>query len=351
MYKLTMLAAALLAAQTAGAAEVYKAEDSSVNLYGKVYAGHIQGDSDKSENYGANQFVRFGAKAKSDVSDGVKAFMRYEVQMYVGDSEKIESKESKLTSGDEISQSTGNLRVRLGYAGIEADWGKVSFGRNYSAVELVSDWTDQSISDPFSQKALKATGRTSSLLKYEAEFAGLQFDASAKLRNSKDADKNQSSYAAALAYNFDFGLSLGTAFEVEVTDVFNEDKGDQHPSKPVLALVGFKYERDGLYTAFNYAHGENVVADNYDHQGFEFALGYSFDNGVSLMSLYNKGIKEKARSDEDSVDFADSITAGIAYDLNSNFSVLAEYRFILLGDNETNGVNHDELALAAVYSF
>jgi len=345
MYKLSLIAAALLTAQSAGAAEVYKTDTSDVNLYGKVYAGHVYGDAQESATYGGNQFVRFGAKAKGDVNDSLKTFMRYEVQMYVGDSEKI------------VADNEKNLRVRLAYVGLEGDWGKLSFGRNYGAIGLVGGWTDQGLSDHFGQEALgvgsdtHGTSRSSNLLKYQGEFNGFEFNASAKLRHS--AKENKSSYGAALAYNFDFGLSLGTGTTVEVSDLFDED-GEGRPEKPLIVVAGIKYELGGMYSAINYAHGENFRGTDIDHEGVEVALGYGFDNGISLMSMYNKGIA-KAKGGEE-YDFADSLTAGVKYQLNKQFSVLAEYRFVLLTDSEVpfkdgHFVNQDELALAAVYAF
>ena len=97
MKKLTAVAAALIAATSAAqAAEVFKNDTQSVDLYGRVYAGQFlgtkaDGDKDASANIGANQFIRFGAKADSAISEGLKAVAQYEVQMYINGSEKINS--------------------------------------------------------------------------------------------------------------------------------------------------------------------------------------------------------------------------------------------------------------------
>ena len=133
MKKLTVVALALTAAFQAQAVEVYKNDTSMLDLYGRIYAGQFFGDKkegvdttnpntingtkDYSAKQGANQFVRFGAKAETQIQSGLKALAQYEVQMYINDSEKT------------ISESSDNLRTRLAFAGVGADWGTVSFGR------------------------------------------------------------------------------------------------------------------------------------------------------------------------------------------------------------------------------
>ncbi len=133
MKKLTVVALALTAAFQAQAVEVYKNDTSMLDLYGRIYAGHFFGDkkeldasgkpkSEYSDKQGANQFVRFGAKAETQIQSGLKALAQYEVQMYINDSEKT------------ISENSDNLRTRLAFAGVGADWGTVTFGRQKGAL-------------------------------------------------------------------------------------------------------------------------------------------------------------------------------------------------------------------------
>ena len=120
-------------------------------------------------------------------------------------------------------------------------------------------------------------------------------------------------------------------------------------------MAGIKYARGGFYTAVNFAQGHKELDDfSLDHTGIEATLGYSFDNDISLMSLYNKGEAEK--EDGTTFDYANSVTAGIGYDLNKYFSVLAEYRLVLQDDEFADDgegliINDDELAIAAIYAF
>ena len=130
MKKLTVVALALTAAFQAHAVEVYKNDTTTLDLYVRIYAGqffgdkkegvdstHPNGTQEYSDKQGANQFVRFGAKVDSQINSQLKALAQYEVQMYINDSEKT------------ISENSDNLRTRLAFAGVGADWGNITFGR------------------------------------------------------------------------------------------------------------------------------------------------------------------------------------------------------------------------------
>lgn len=132
MKKLTVVALALTAAFQAQAVEVYKNESTLLDLYGRIYAGQFFGEkkeldangdikNEYSDKQGANQFVRLGAKVESEINPGLKALAQYELQMYINDSEKT------------VSENSDNLRTRLAFAGVGANWGTVTFGRQKGA--------------------------------------------------------------------------------------------------------------------------------------------------------------------------------------------------------------------------
>lgn len=132
MKKLTVVALALTAAFQAQAVEVYKNDSTLLDLYGRIYAGQFFGEkkeldangdikNEYSDKQGANQFVRLGAKVESEINPGLKALAQYELQIYVNDSEKT------------VSENSDNMRTRLAFAGVGADWGNVTFGRQKGA--------------------------------------------------------------------------------------------------------------------------------------------------------------------------------------------------------------------------
>jgi len=94
MKKLTVVALALTAAFQAHAVEVYKNDTTTLDLYGRIYAGqffgdkkegvdstHPNGTQEYSDKQGANQFVRFGAKVDSQINSQLKALAQYEVEL------------------------------------------------------------------------------------------------------------------------------------------------------------------------------------------------------------------------------------------------------------------------------
>ncbi|WP_303843243.1 porin [Aeromonas sobria] len=353
MKKLTVVALALTAAFQAQAVEVYKNDTAMLDLYGRIYAGQFFGDKkegvdtanpngtkDYSAKQGANQFVRFGAKAETQIQSGLKALAQYEVQMYINDSEKT------------ISESSDNLRTRLAFAGVGADWGTVTFGRQKGAPGFLADWTDVSLSDGYGNDALGAktdtfaTNRAGSVLKYSGLFNGFQLDTSYKFdggdteeTTSKDSD---AAYGAAVAYTFPFNLSLGTAYNVGL-----RDKSGEEDAK--LWLISAKFDNKAAYAALSYADGSDFLATGTDHTGWEAALGYNFENGFGLMALWNKQEQDRAGTKKDNVDY---YTLGAQYKFNKNLRVIGEYRINNLDSVAGKATaNKDDFQLAARYDF
>lgn len=362
MKKLTVVALALTAAFQAQAVEVYKNDTSMLDLYGRIYAGQFFGDKkegvdttnpntingtkDYSAKQGANQFVRFGAKAETQIQSGLKALAQYEVQMYINDSEKTLGKDG----------NTDNLRTRLAFAGVGADWGTVTFGRQKGAPGFLADWTDVSLSDGYGNEALGAktdtfaTNRAGSVLKYSGLFNGFQFDASYKFDGGQEEDKSSNkisaadpAYGAAVAYTFPFNLSLGTAYNVG-------QRQEKNTEDAKLWLISAKFDNKAAYAALSYADGSDFVQSGTDHTGWEAALGYNFENGFGLMALWNK--QEQEVTGGTKTDAIDYYTLGAQYKFNKNLRVIGEYRINNLDSVAGKATaNKDDFQLAARYDF
>ena len=183
MKKLTVVALALTAAFQARRRSVQN-ESTLLDLYGRIYAGQFFGEkkeldangdikNEYSDKRGANQFVRLGAKVESEINP-LKALAQYELQMYINDSEKT------------VSENSDNLRTRLAFAGVGANWGpSPSVARRGLA-----SWRTglMSLSPTVGNEALGAktdtfaTNRAGSVLKYSGLFNGFQVDTSYKVR-------------------------------------------------------------------------------------------------------------------------------------------------------------------------
>lgn len=387
MKKLTAVAVALLAATSAAqAADVYKNEQMSLDMYGRIYAGQFFGTKqegttkDYSEKLGANQFIRFGVKADSAITGTMKAVAQYEIQSYIGNSEKINNASCTTTSTDKDGidkRGDGNadqgslkteckddkLRTRLAFAGVKSDnWGQVTFGRQKGAVSLVNDWTDVALADGYGNSALGSgtdtfgTGRSSDLLKYSTKFGdlktgksaqGLQLDMSYKFDGNTSEETTKAdadaAYGLSAAYFLNNGLGFGAGYNVGT-----RDKAGENDAK--LAIVGVMFDNKSLYAALNYADGSDFVKNGVDHTGVEAAVGYNFVNGFGLMANYNKQETETAGVDADTVDY---YTLGAQYKFNKSLRVIGEYRIQNLDATDAAKPEkvENDYQLAARYDF
>jgi len=328
--KKTLLALVLpsLFASTVGAVEVYNDNGQSVNVYGRAYAGHDFSGEDKNANYGNDSYIRIGAKLKSDISDSLSAFGRYELQWDLADGEKQEK-----------------TKTRLAYVGVKSDVGAFSFGRQYGAVTLVSDITDTAYTNAYGGNLgvgsdHDGTNRDNSLLKYSNKFGGLQLDASYRLDDSQSDAKSDAAYGLAAAYELDFGLTLAAGYNASSpTDDYDAS----------IFLVGASYKTGPVKVAATYSQGSKFLEDDdagllFDHTAYELSAEYKITKQLRAQVLYSaQEIEETITSaTEDSID---DLVFGVRYDFNKNFRTIAEYRI--------NGVEgkDDDFHLAARYSF
>ena len=382
MKKLTAVAVALLATTSAAqAAEVYKNERMALDMYGRVYAGQFMGTKkgagtsatqDYSEKVGANQFIRFGVKADSAITGTMKAVAQYEIQSYIGNSEKINNVSCSTTEAADGKHTTSckddALRTRLAFAGVKSDnWGQVTFGRQKGAIAQVSDWTDVSLSDGYGYQALGVgtdtfgTVRSSDLLKYSAKFGdlksgkgnnGAQVDVSYKFDGNNTEETTSASadqaYGLSASYTLIDSLSFGAGYNVGTRDKTGEEDAK-------LWLLGVKFDNKSWYAALNYADGSDYLATGTDHTGIETAVGYTFANGFGLLAMYNKQEAEKLGKKYDTVNY---YTLGTQYQFNKALRAIAEYRIQNLdGQDYAAAGGHapyaakDDYQLAVRYDF
>lgn len=387
MKKLTAVAVAMLAVTSAAnAADVYKNERMSLDMYGRIYAGQFMGtkkgatgttnaNDDYSEKVGANQFIRFGVKADSAITGTMKAVAQYEIQSYIGNSEKINNVActTKASGTTTLTYSTeckdDKIRTRLAFAGVKSDnWGQVTFGRQKGAIAQVSEWTDVSLSDGYGINQALGVGtdtfgtvRSSDLLKYSAKFGdlksgkgnnGAQIDVSYKFDGNTTEETTSASadqaYGLSASYTLIDSLSFGAGYNVGT-----RDKSGEEDAK--LWLLGVKFDNKSWYAALNYADGSDWLATGTDHTGIEAAVGYTFANGFGLLAMYNKQEADKAGKKYDTVDY---YTLGTQYQFNKALRVIAEYRIQNLDAQDyTDAASHapfatkDDYQLAVRYDF
>ncbi len=324
--KKTLLALLLpgLVATSVNAVEVYKDENHSVNLYGRAYAGQdfSSDDTGTDANYGTDSYVRIGAKLKSGISDSMSAFARYELQWETDDGE-----------------SQTKTKTRLAYAGVQSEVGAFSFGRQYGAVDLIADMTDTAYTNAYGEEGLgtgknkEGTGRDSSMLKYSHEMGGLQVDASYLFDNVQDEDNDSNAFGLAVAYELDFGLTVGGGYNSS-TPVGDYDAR--------LFLVGAKYKTGPVSLAATYASGSEFLAQDTDHTGYEISAEYKFTKQIRAHVFYNA---QETEVGSVTTDTADDLVFGARYDFNKFLRTVAEYRI--------NGLDNkdDDFQIALRYDF
>jgi predicted porin len=347
----------------------------SLDMYGRIYAGQFMGTKqngtdDYSEKLGANQFIRFGVKADSAITGTMKAVAQYEIQSYIGNSEKINnvSCTTKASGTTTLTYSTeckdDKIRTRLAFAGVKSDnWGQVTFGRQKGAIAQVSDWTDVNLSDGYVNQALGVgtdvfgTVRSSDLLKYSAKFGdlksgkstnGAQVDVSYKFDGNTmeetSSDSADQAYGLSASYTLIDSLSFGAGYNVGT-----RDKTGLEDAK--LWLLGVKFDNKSWYAALNYADGSDWLATGTDHTGIEAAVGYTFNNGFGLLAMYNKQEQELATGVKK--DNVDNYTLGAQYQFNKAFRVIGEYRIQNLDavSSTTAEKTENDYQLAVRYDF
>lgn len=380
MKKLSAVALAMLAVTSAAnAADVYKNERMSLDMYGRIYAGQFMGTkkdgtSDYSDKIGANQFIRFGVKADSAITGTMKAVAQYEIQSYIGNSEKINNVTCDTLSltGDKQSATPvckdDKFRTRLAFAGVKSDdWGQVTFGRQKGAISLVSSWTDVALADGYGYHGMGigadtfGTDRSSDLLKYSAKFGdlksgkgnnGLALDLSYKFDGNTAEQATSSSadaaYGVGVSYTLIDSLSFGTGYTVGL-----RDKTGENDAK--IWVIGVKFDNKSWYAALNYADGSDWLATGKDHKGIEAAVGYNFASGFGLMAMYNKQDVDTSTKSYDGFNY---YTLGTQYQFNKALRVIAEYRIQNLDAQDYSAAGgsapyaaKDDYQLAVRYDF
>ncbi|MFO6424765.1 porin [Motilimonas sp. KMU-193] len=338
--KKTLLTSAILAALASGsvsAAQVYKDETHSVDVYSKIQGMYYSSD-DKDED-GDQSYFRLGAKAKSSITDTTYAFARFELEW-------------AATRGSDND-------VRLGYAGLgNKTYGELSYGRQYGAYTLVADFTD--VLYEFGADASGTgtdtfgTGKSDALLKYAVSFGGAEIHANFQTDNNYEQDifnegkdkKDQTndtvqSYGIAATYGFDFGVNIGAAYN-------QGERLDSSAGDAKMTAFAINYDANNIYAAVLYSFGDDwgkkkITSKDVDYTAVEAALGYDFGNGFSALAGYNwQEAKEKGAKSEDTVKY---YTFGAQYKFNKQFAVYTEYKA-----DQIKGAE-DILALAAVYKF
>ncbi|EFL91356.1 outer membrane pore protein N [Candidatus Regiella insecticola LSR1] len=363
---LAILVPALLAANAANALEIYNKDGHQLDLYGKADVRHLF-SSNKSVG-GDDSYVRLGLKGETQIADDLSGFAVWEHEV------NANSTESRSNSGN---------RTLLAFAGLKfADYGSVSYGRNYGLLYDVNAWTDgqpifggDTIFNPDNFMTSRATGvatyRNNNLFGLaEGLNVALQYQGANKGRELKN--QNGEGFAVSSTYDLGYGVAVGAAYSSSKrTDAQRTSyaKG----KKAEAWNIGAKYDDNDLYLAAMYAETRNMTpygsrsAYNTDHEvensiasktkNIELLARYQLDFGLQPFVGY---VQSKAEGADEDGNYGSEyllkyMTVGTNYNFNKNFGAYVNYKVNLLKKNdftEYHGVNtKDVVGIGVFYQF
>ncbi len=320
MKKAALTTAILTALVTAPsfAATVYKNDGTELKVGGRVeFRGDFIG-SGGAEIDGSMEDAsraRVNLKGKTDIGNGLSAFGVYEAEQKTGKSE---------------------FKNRYMYAGVKAEAGAFSVGRQDMAAVIISDMTDITEFSGVQQVIDSSSDKQDSVFAYRGEFDALQLQATYQANSGDNEDK----YGISGIYALPMGLDLGLAYS----------GGDNGSNSEDQILAGIAYSLDNLYLAGTYSQGQ--LDDSEDFTTYEVVASYKVASQVTLAGLYT--YQENDPNGSGAYDAVDGIELVGYYKLNSNFRTYLSYYLNQLDEVKQDGKvieGEDTLRLGVRYDF
>ena len=338
--------AVAVAATSANAATVYDKDGTSLAVGGRVQA------------------VVYNGKAASDVGDGIAehdAGLVNSARLNIAGSTKINDSVSvfafsEWNMADGNKSATGdNINTREQYVGADyGDFGKILGGKTYDAANAVLAATD--VFEDFGarlQSSINGDRRTG-MFRYVYDNNGIfgsvsyqtAADGSSVAGNKADVEGG---FAAAAGYTFDnvvFGpLSFKAGYSyIKGQNDFSKTIGQFENSetfdnfKVISASIAWGSTDNGLYIGALYntqrvkQRANDFVPSNSSNsdkkKGYEFVVGYTFDNGIGAFTGYNfVDVKTKEGSINSDSEIYRRVPVYVNYAINDNFNIWGEAEF------------------------
>ena len=342
--KKSLLALAVVAAATsANAATVYDKDGTSLAVGGRVQSVVYNGNADAAEiaekDAGLVNSARLNIAGSTKINDSVSVFAFSEWNMADG---------NKSATGD-------NINTREQYVGADyGDFGKILGGKTYDAANAVLAATD--VFEDFGarlQSSINGDRRTG-MFRYVYDNNGIfgsvsyqtAADGSSVAGNKADVEGG---CAAAAGYTFDnvvFGpLSFKAGYSyIKGQNDFSKTIGQFENSetfdnfKVISASIAWGSTDNGLYIGALYntqrvkQRANDFVPSNSSNsdkkKGYEFVVGYTFDNGIGAFTGYNfVDVKTKEGSINSDSEIYRRVPVYVNYAINDNFNIWGEAEF------------------------
>ncbi|WP_075181288.1 porin OmpC [Pantoea sp. 1.19] len=367
---LSLCIPALLAAGSAGAAEIYNKDGNKLDLFGKVDGLHYFSDNDGSD--GDQSYMRFGLKGETQISSQLTGYGEWEYQVALNNAE---------------AQGSADNYTRVGYAGLRFGEGSsFDYGRNYGVAYDIGAWTD--VLPEFGGDTYGADNflfqRGSGMATYRnSNFFGLVDGLNVALQYQGKNDnptespggrsvlgENGDGWGMSTTYDLGQGLGIGAAmFQSDRTRAQN---GQTPGSAAILGrgdkaqayTGGLKYDANNLYLAAMYTRSYNATrfgdasATAYGYankaDNWELVAQYQLDFGLrpSLAFISSRGHDIEGYGSQNLKKYVD---VGATYYFNKNMSTYVDYQINLMDKStftDAAGINTDDIvALGLVYQF
>ncbi|WP_416503633.1 porin OmpC [Escherichia coli] len=342
---LSAVAASVLMAMSAQAAEIYNKDGNKLDLYGKVNAEHYFSSSASDD--GDKTYARLGFKGETQINDQLTGFGQWEYE-FKGNRTETEGSDKDKT--------------RLAFAGLRfGDYGSLDYGRNYGVAYDIGAWTDvlpEFGGDTWTQTDVFMTQRATGVATYRNnDFFGLvdglnfalqyqgKNDSAAKVNNWKGRDvveSNGDGFGLSATYDYEgFGVGATYAKSDRTDGQVSYAKKDPLNASGKTAEVwatGLKYDANNIYLAATYSETQNMTVFGDDFiankaKNFEAVAQYQFDFGLrpSIAYLHSRGENIGAFGSQDLVEYID---LGATYYFNKNMSAFVDYKINLIDESE-----------------
>ena len=377
--KKSLLALAVVAAATsANAATVYDKDGTSLAVGGRVQSVVYNGNADAAEiaekDAGLVNSARLNIAGSTKINDSVSVFAFSEWNMADGN-----------TSGQSWGDS---INTREQYVGADyGDFGKILGGKTYDAANAVLAATD--VFEDFGarlQGSINGDRRTG-MFRYVYDNNGIF--GSVSYQTAADDSTVQGSkadveggFAAAAGYTFDNVVFGPLSFKAGYSYVKGQDDNGDYLASAIKGEKNYKFDDfkvisasiawgstdNGLYIGALYntqrakqrlnwsvPSTNSSLADKV--KGYEFVVGYTFDNGIGAFTGYNfVDQKSKVGSINQGTATIRRVPVYVNYAINGNFNIWGEAEFDANSTtNKDNQLQYGEtgtmLSAGARYTF
>jgi predicted porin len=326
----TLIALAVAAAAVstgASAANVYSQDGTELNVGGRAeFRGDFIGNGgEEIEGTMANNSrFRLNIGGTTQINDSLSGFGFYEAEQGV------------VSNGSNDPET--DFKQRYMFAGLQGDFGAVSFGRQDTAAVQISQMSDVTTFTGAQKEFIDAGNeQINNTILYTGDFDALTVKANYVAGTSDSSD----SYGISGIYTLPMGLGFGLGYSAG-------DNVDNDGSSNAI-IAGINYTLDSLYLAGTYTTGETDDRYSSDFNGMEFAATYGFGNGFTLMGAYQKTEYDVVGQTVDQSDFFE-VTGDYAF--NKNINAYVAYMLNNMDESSVGAkVAEETLRFGLKYSF